>query len=149
MYKRIIIFLLIFAMWFFGSIFFPFDIGFYSILTLPKIAPNQNLIFYSWIFIYFLNTISIYHLIKNYNLNNNYIFFMSINYLFNQLFSLFFFYMHSMPLTLTSIITVTISSIYLFFETKKINKISSYFFIPYTIWNIYMLILFIIVYIIN
>jgi tryptophan-rich sensory protein len=141
MFKKIILFLIILALWFFSSVFFPYDAGFYQTLNIPKFAPSGTFIAIIWIVIYLLNTISIYNLVKNYKLNNDYYFILIINYLFNQAFPLFFFYYHSLFLSLVCTIVIAVTTPMLMIETKKINKKSAYLLIPYSIWSLIAFIL--------
>ena len=147
--RKIIIFLNILLMWFIGVVFCPFDVGFYLSLNIPKIVPNSSFIGIIWIIIYILNSICIYKLLKNYELNNDYYFILILNYIFCESFPLFFFYFHNLFLSLISCIVIFITSIFLILETKKINKNYSYYLYPYTIWSFISLTLFIIIYIIN
>lgn len=149
MYKRIIFFAVILSFWFIGILFFPFDAGYYTLLDKPLFTLPAFFITIIWIAIYFLNTLSFYLTFKDYDLNNDYYFIIIFNYLFNQVFPLFFFYFHNLYLSLISVISTTITSYFLYIETKKINKTSSYLLIPYFVWNTYLLVLFIIIFIIN
>ncbi len=148
-YRKATVFLSMLLLWFISSILFPFDEGFYLTLKIPTFFPSSYLISTIWILIYFLNTISIYNLIKNYEIDNDYYFILIINYLFNQMFSLFFFFFHSLMLSLITITTISITGIFLYIETKKINKVSAYLLTPYYIWSIFSLVLFIIICVLN
>lgn len=148
MVKRLLFFLALLFLWFLSSIFFPFDQGFYLSLNIPLLIPNCLFIII-WSTIYFLNTSSYYLLFKEYDLNNDYYFIVILNYLFNQSFPLFFFYMHSLLLSLIILTGCTVLSYFLYFESKKINKTIGLLNLPYLAWNSVLLVLFIIIYIIN
>ena len=149
MYRRIIFFLVIFSLWFFGNIFWPFDAGFYQSLNTPSFIPVKMFISIIWIVIYFLNTLSFYKSFKDFDLNNDYYFIIILNYLFNQLFSLFFFYFNNLFLGLISCIVIFVSTTFWFLETKKIDKTSAYLLLPYIIWSFLALNLSICIFVIN
>ena len=64
-------------------------------------------------------------------------------------FPLFFFTLKSPFLGFIDTLIVFISSIYLYLETKNINKKASYYLIPYILYNTYALILSLTVYFMN
>ena len=141
--KNILLFLLILSLWLISGFLFKVDNTFYNSLNLPSFAINGKLIAIIWFIIYILNTVSIILVSKRTNIlkNNDYLYILIINYLSNQLFMYFFFYLMSpfLGFAITSIIFI--STIFLFLETKKISKKSSYFLIPYLIYGLYALIL--------
>ena len=147
--RKVIAFLIILSLWFLGSIFFPFNQGFYSSINIPNITPNNNIISLIWIIIYILNTTSLYFLIKDYDLNDDFNFILILNYLFCELFPMFFFYLNSLLFSLISVIVVVVTSYFLFIETKKINKTLAYLFLPYLVWSFCSLILSISIFLIN
>lgn len=149
MSRKVIAFLFLFSLWFLGSIFFPFNEGFYSSITIPNIIPTQNIISLIWFVIYFFNTTSIFFLIKDYDLNDDFYFIIILNYLFCELFPLFFFFFNSLILSMICNIVIVVSTIFLIIETKKINKQLAYLFIPYLLWGFYFLILSISIYLLN
>jgi len=136
-------------LWFLGIVFCPFDIGFYQYLTLPKIMPPTSFFGIIWIIIYLLNTLSIYNLIKNCELNNDYYFILTLNFIFCEAFPIFFFYFHNLILSLITTVGTTVTSYFLMNETKKINKTYSYYLYPYVGISIISLILLIIIFILN
>lgn len=149
MSRKVVVFLFLFSLWFLGSILCPFNAGFYSSITIPSVAPNQSVISLIWFIIYFLNTISTFFLIKDYDLNDDFYFIMLLNYLFCQFYPLFFFFFNSLVLSMICNIVVAVSSVFLIFETEKINKHLAYLFIPYSLWSLFSLILSISIYLIN
>jgi tryptophan-rich sensory protein len=136
-------------MWFIGSAFFPFNSGFYHSLNLPVYTPPGIVFSITWIVLYLFITLSIFIILKEDKFNNDYLFILIINYLFNQLFSLFFFSFNNLFLTLISVIVTFISSLFLYLETKKLNNKSAYLLIPYLAWNLFALVLYINIYLIN
>lgn len=144
-----IFFILLLLPWSLSSILFPFNQSFYNSLNLPNFTPPNYVFIIVWSIIYFLITISFFLILKKDKLNSNYIFAFLLNYILNQSFSLFFFYLNNLTLTLYTTIMLFASTIYLFFETKKINKISSYLLIPYLLWCSFGVILFTTVFFLN
>lgn len=149
MFKNIIVYLVILALWFASSIFFPFDSGFYNSLKLPSYTPPNIVFSIMWIILYLLISLSIFIIIKKNLYNKDYLYILIINYLFNQLFSLFFFSFNNLFLTLVSTIITFVSSLFLYYETRKLNLKSSLLLIPYMLWNLFATILFINIYLIN
>src|SRR5574344_128700 len=149
MVKKAIPFLIILLLWFISSVMFPFDAGFYHSLTLPFYTPNQNIITTIWLVIYILNSLCIFKIFYYEEFNNDYLYSLIINYMFNQLFGLFFFIFINLSLSLVWILFILSSSIYLYFETKKINSKIAIYLIPYLLWVLYLTIIFIHLYLIN
>ena len=84
------------------------------------------------------------HLIyKNYNYKDtkSYNKALLINYFSNQAFSFLFFTIKSPFLALIDTIIILISSLFLYYESKELNKTSSKLLIPYILWNIFATIL--------
>ncbi len=120
-------------------------------LKLPSFALSGKWISIIWLLIYILNTISIviiYNKVKILQ-NKDYLYILLTNYFANQLFMYFFFYLMSPFLGFAITTIVMLSTIFLFIETKKISKTSSYFLIPYIIYSIYAFILMATVYFMN
>lgn len=149
--KDILLFLLILLFWLLSGFIFKFNKEYYDLLTLPSFTLDGKYISIIWFIIYILISISIFIIIKKYNLfkQKDYYYILVTNYLANQLFTYVFFYLMSPFLGFIITVIVFISSIFLFIETKKLNKKSSYFLIPYLIYNTYALILMSSVYLLN
>ena len=149
--KDILLFLLILLFWLLSGFIFKFNKEYYDLLTLPSFTLDGKYISIIWFIIYILISISIFIIIKKYNLfkQKDYYYILVTNYLANQLFTYVFFYLKSPFLGFIITVIVFISSIFLFIETKKLNKKSSYFLIPYLIYNTYALILMTSVYLLN
>lgn len=148
MCKKTIFFLLVFSIWMFSSVFFPFDVGFYLSLSIPNFIFNSSIIGIIWIIIFLLNSLCFFMIIKNKELNNDYYFIIILNYICCETFPLFFSYFHSLILCLASTIGTFITSYFLLIETRKISKKSSLLLLPYfimsfisSIWIIAILIL--------
>ncbi len=137
--KKIFKFLLFLLPWFLSSLFMR-NVNFYKSLNLPFFAPPPILFAIVWPILYLLIAISIYKISKI-GFSEKYKYFLIANYIFNQSFTFLFFNLKSIILgTLSSILSL-ITAIFLFLETKKSNKKTSYLLIPYLIWLIFASIL--------
>ena len=146
-YKNIIKYLLCLLPWFASNIIFKTDTNYYKSLNLPFFAPPTIIFPIVWTIIFILISISLYQTITN--SNNNYKLYLLINYLSNQLYTFCFFTIKNNFLAFIDCVIVLISSIYLYQETKNINKRASKYLIPYIIWNIFASILSLIIFLIN
>lgn len=138
-FKNVLLYLLYLLPWFLSGIFINSNSNYYYSLNLPFFAPNPILFAIIWPILYILIAYSIF---KTFNdSTTNYKIYLFINYLANQLFTFCFFYLRDNFLALVDVIIIFISSLYLYVETKLINKKYSWYLIPYIIWNLFALIL--------
>lgn len=139
--KKIFKFLIILLPWFISGILFKSDIVFYKYLNKPSFAPKPIIFAIVWPILYILISISIYKIYKNNNYKNTpeYNKALLVNYFSNQIFSFLFFTIKSPFLALIDTFIVFITSLFLYYETKEINKNSSKFLIPYILWNTFAL----------
>ena len=149
--KKIFKFILILIPWFIGGIVFRSDTIFYKSLNKPVFAPPSILIPIVWTILYILIAISIYLILKDNKLKDNpsYTKALLINYVSNQIFSFLFFTLKSPFLALIDTFIVLISSLFLYYESKELNKVSAKLLIPYIIWNIFATILIIFIFFMN
>lgn len=149
--KKILKFLLILLPWFIGGILFRSDTIFYKSLNKPIFAPPAIVFPIVWSTLYILIAISIYLIYKDNNYKDipNYNKTLLINYFSNQIFSFLFFTLKSPFLALIDTIIVLISSLFLFYESKVLNKISAKLLIPYIVWNLFATILIIFIFFMN
>ena len=149
--KNIFYFTFILILWLLSGFIFDINYDFYNTLKLPIFALNGTIISIIWFCIYVLISLSILIILKkNYLLKkSDYLYILIINYIANQSFLYFFFNLMSPFLGLAISIIIFMSSIFLYIETKKISRRSSYFLVPYLIYNLYALILMFSVYIMN
>ena len=145
----ILTFLSILVPLFLSSIVFPFNPEFYNNLNLPNFTPPNIIFAIVWSIVYILIALSIYLILKQNKGNKSYLFSILTNYIFNQYFSLFFFYFQNLTLTLYTIFLLLASTIYFIKETKKISNTSFYLLIFYLLWVIFATILFTTIYFIN
>lgn len=148
MIRKIIFFLILVLFWNVTLILFPVN---YAYLTTLQGIVNINYRYF--IILYFLLTIinnyAFYRLFTGFDLNNNYNFVYILNYIFTEVFGLFFFRFNSLILSVICLCIVFISSIFVHIESKKIDRTSSYLIIPSILFNMFNLISLIIVMILN
>lgn len=148
MIRKIIFFILLVFIWNISLLLFPVN---YAYLTTLKGIINVN---YSYFIIIYLVTsisfiYSFYRLFIDYDLNNNYNFVFILNYVFSSMLGLFFFKFNTLLLSVICMCVVSVTSIFLYLESKKIDRISSLYVIPSIIFNIFNLISLIIITILN
>ena len=149
--KKVFKYLLFLLPWFISGLLFRYDSDFYNYLTIPSFALPKVLISIIWIILYILISISIYKVSDKTCIvkNSDYFYVLITNYLSNQLFLFGFFTLRSPFMGFILTTTTFVSAIFLFLETKKIDKKASYFLIPYLIFSIYAFILSLSIYIMN
>lgn len=149
--KKILKFIIILIPWFIGGLLFRSDTVFYKSLNKPVFAPPSILFPIVWTILYILIAISIYLILKDNKLKDNpsYTKALLINYVSNQIFSFLFFTLKSPFLALIDTFIVLISSLFLYYESKELNKTSAKLLIPYIIWNIFATILIIFIFFMN
>ena len=149
--KKIFKFILILLPWFIGGILFRSDTIFYKSLNKPEFAPPSILFPIIWTILYFLIALSIYFIFKNNNYKDtpSYNKTLLINYFSNQIFSFLFFTLKSPFLALIDTFIVFISSLFLYYESKELNKTSAKLLISYIVWNTFALILIISIFFMN
>ena len=149
--KKILKFLIIILPWFIGGFLFRSDTNFYKSINKPFFAPPSILFPVVWTILYILIGVSIYLIYKDNSYKNtpDYNKTLLINYVSNQIFSFLFFTLKSPFLALIDTVIVLISSLFLYYESKQLNKTSSKLLIPYIIWNIFATILITAVFFLN
>lgn len=149
--KKILKFLVILLPWFIGGLLFRSDTIFYKSINKPAFAPPSIIFPIVWTILYILIAISIYLIFEKNNFKNTqeYNKTLLINYFSNQIFSFLFFTLKSPFLALIDTVIVLISSLFLYYEAKELNKTSSKLLIPYIIWNAFATILIISIFFMN
>ena len=149
--KNFFKFLIILLPWFISGLVFRSDTIFYKSLNKPAFAPPSIVFPIVWTILYILIAISIYLIYKDNSYKNTpeYNKTLLINYFSNQVFSFLFFTLKSPFLALIDTVIVLISSLFLYYESKELNKISAKLLIPYIIWNIFAAILIISIFFMN
>ena len=127
-----------------------FPVNYAYITTLQGII---NINYKYFIIMYFLltliNNYVFYKLFTGFDLNNNYNFVYILNYIFTQVFGLFFFKFNCLILSVICLCIVFVSSIFVYLESKKIDRTNSYLIIPSILFNMFNLIGLMIVMILN
>lgn len=148
MLRKIIFFLILILFWNITLILFPANYAY--ITTLQGII---NINYKYFIIMYFLltliNNYVFYKLFTGFDLNNNYNFVYILNYIFTQVFGLFFFKFNCLILSVICLGIVFVSSIFVYLESKKIDRTNSYLIIPSILFNMFNLIGLMIVMILN
>lgn len=148
MLRKIIFFLILILFWNITLILFPVNYAY--ITTLQGII---NINYKYFIIMYFLltliNNYVFYKLFTGFDLNNNYNFVYILNYIFTQVFGLFFFKFNCLILSVICLCIVFVSSIFGYLESKKIDRTNSYLIIPSILFNMFNLIALMIVMILN
>ena len=148
MLRKIIFFLILILFWNITLILFPVNYAY--ITTLQGII---NINYKYFIIMYFLltliNNYVFYKLFTGFDLNNNYNFVYILNYIFTQVFGLFFFKFNCLIISVICLCIVFVSSIFVYLESKKIDRTNSYLIIPSILFNMFNLISLMIVMILN
>lgn len=148
MVRKIAVYFFLLFIWLIPTIF-SFNEGFYNSLSLPSIILSNNLIAFIWTIILIINGTLSYILIKDYDLNDDYLFIIILYYFSLISFPLLFFIVNNLLLSLISVIITAVTSYFFLLETKKINNNLYLLLIPNLIWNLYNLIIMIITYLLN
>lgn len=149
--KKIVKFLLILIPWFISGLIFKSNPYFYNTINKPSFAPNTTIFSIIWPILYLLISISIYRILERKKLRDipSYTKSLLINYFSNQVFTFLFFTVKSPFIAFIDTLIILISSLFLYEESKKIDKISSYLLVPYILWNLFATILIISIYFLN
>lgn len=149
--KKILTYIIILLPWFLSSILVGNSSDYYNCLNLPFFAPPMIVFPIVWTILYILIAFSVYLIYKENHLRDikEYNKTLTINYLFNQLFAFVFFGLQSPFLGFVVTVIVLITSLFLYYESKRLNDTSAKLLIPYIIWNIFAAILSISVYFMN
>ena len=113
----------------------------YSELSKPTFTAPDWLFGPVWTILYLFMTIAIWSVWnKNFrNLNIIYIYFLHL--FFNTTWSISFFGLHNLILSLINLIILVLFIVFLIIKFKEISKLSFYLMIPYLVWCCYALIL--------
>lgn len=148
MLRKIIFFLILILFWNITLILFPVNYAY--ITTLQGIININYKYFIIMCFLLTLiNNYVFYKLFTGFDLNNNYNFVYILNYIFTQVFGLFFFKFNCLILSVICLCIVFVSSIFVYLESKKIDRTNSYLIIPSILFNMFNLIGLMIVMILN
>jgi len=149
--KRLFTFILILLPWFISGLLFSNNLDFYNVISKPSFALPKFLFGPVWTILYILVAISVTILIySNYiKYEKDYFKALISNYIFNQLYLFCFFSLQSPFLGFIDSVLIFITSLFLYYETKELNKKAAYFLLPYVFFNIYAVILSLSIYFLN
>lgn len=149
MIKKILRFIIILIPWFL-SILICNDYSYFNSINTPFFTIPKPLFGIVWTILYILIAISIYKVsISNYYNLKEYKKNLFYNYIFNQFFTIIFFCFKNNFLAFVDVLLTLITSLFLYYETKEIDKKASKFLLPYVFFLIYAFILSITIYFIN
>lgn len=146
--RKIVFLVGLFLIWNFSYIIIPDDVAFLTTLRGYSFLP-MNVYNSLWLISTFLFCYSFYKLLISYDLNSNYNFIVILNYVFSQFFRFCFYGYHSIIISLISLCVMVVSSLFLFIETKKIDKGISYLTILYFLINVLSLINMMVIFLLN
>ncbi|MCI9234127.1 MAG: tryptophan-rich sensory protein [Bacilli bacterium] len=147
--KKIVLFVGLLLPWFISSLF-TLDTSFYNQINLPRFAPAPIIFGVVWPILYVLIAFSCYMIFKEYGKKEKeYNHILLCNYLFNQLFPLLFFQFHSLFFSFVDTVVLLLSTLFLYYESKSLNETSSKLLLPYLFWNMFAMILSITIYFMN
>lgn len=150
--KKIIVFILALIPWFASSLLLKENIAYYNSLNLPFFAPPSIVFPIVWTIIYILLAYNIYLIFTEYGFDKDarcYYLILLINFIFNQLFTFIFFCLKNNFLAFVDSLAVLITTLWLYYESDKLNNESSRYLIPYIIWGAFATILSLTIYLLN
>lgn len=149
--KRVIVFIFSFVPWLLSGLIFSSNFDYYNKINKPFFALPNFLFAPVWTVIYILIALSITILILNSYIKyeKDYRNSLILNYIFNQLYLFLFFTLKSPFLGFVDSVLILITSLFLYYETKELNKNASKFLIPYTWFSVYASILSLVIYFLN
>ena len=132
-------YLLFLIPWFISSLIIKIDTSYYNNLNLPFFALPSFLFPIVWTILYII--IALYIFITYDRYNSEYLKYLIINFITNQLYTYLFFSLKNKLLAVIDILIVLYSAVKIYNITKFNYKKPSYLIIPYIIFSIYALIL--------
>lgn len=145
-FKKFLNYILFLLPWFLSTLIVR-DYSYYKGLNQPFFAPAAWIFPVVWTILFILIAYSIYKVFNK--RNKEYLISLIVNYVSNQLFTIFFFLLKNNFLAFVDTLMVFISSLYLYYETKEIDNNSSKFIIPYLIWNCFATLLSLTIFLMN
>lgn len=149
--KKVFLFILCLLPWFATSLI-PIDLEFYQSLKLPFFTPPPIFYTITWTITYIGISISVFNLINKYSwksLPKTYKKTLLINYIFNQLFTIVFFYLQSTFLGFVTSLGTFVSCLFLYEETANLDEKSTKYLNAYVLLSLFATILSLTIYIIN
>jgi len=149
--KNFFSFILYLLPWFLSGLLFSSYTDYFETLNLPWFALPQSLYGIVWTILYILIAISIYKIYKNnkYQDIKGYNQSLISNYIFNQLYLFFMFFLENPFLGFVDSLAILITGLFLYYETKELDEGASKFLLPYIIFSLYASILSLTIYFMN
>jgi tryptophan-rich sensory protein len=140
--KKLIIFIVVLLAFVLPGFLFQTDTSYYQSLNLPAFAPPPQL-FSIWFILYILIAYVVSTVYTDYGDEDlkDFTTVLIVNFILNVLFTPLFFGLKSPFLGFAVTLSVFITSIFLFLETRKLDKNLSLFLIPYILWAAFATIL--------
>lgn len=151
MLYKFVVFMLCLLPWFLSAII-PVDYNYFNTIQLPFFAPGRSFYGIAWTIIYILIAISIYSVVSRYrfkDISKSYKIALTVNYLFNQSFTLVFFGLKNNFLGFVSCLGTFISALFLYQETYSLKEKSTKLLDPYILLSLFATILSLTIYVIN
>lgn len=149
--KNIFYFVISLLPWFLSGLLFSSYTDYFNTLNLPWFALPKSLYGIVWTILYILIAVSICKIYKNNNKKyiKGYNQALISNYIFNQLYLFFMFFLENPFLGFVDSVAILITSLFLYYETKELDELSSKFLLPYVIFNLYATVLSLTIYFMN
>ena len=149
--KKLFSFILYLLPWFLSSLLFSSYADYFNSLDLPWFALPKGLYGIVWTILYILIAIFIYIVYSNNDKKNTkgYNTALISNYIFNQLYLFFMFFLENPFLGFVDSLAIFITSLLLYYETKELDDTASKFLLPYVIFSLYATILSLSIYFMN
>lgn len=148
MKRKTIFILILFFFYNISLLFFTPNETFINTLYTP-ITISYKIYILLWIINSVFMVISFYKLFINYDINDNYIFVLLLNYISTECFGLTFFYLKSFIISIILLTITLVSIIILYYEHKKIDKYSSIYLMYPVIFYIFIFLSFTTLYLNN
>ena len=149
--KKFFVYILCLAPWFLSS-FLKADYDYLTTINTPFFTPPSWFYIVSWSLIYILVSYSFYRIITSYSFKNipkSYKVTYLLNYLANQSFIPLFFILKNNFLGFISCLITLLTILFLYSETKPLNKTAAKVLIPYILLAIFATILSLSIFLIN
>ncbi len=149
--KKLFNFIICLLPWFVSGTLFSSTIDYFDTLHLPWFALPKFLYGIVWTILYICIALSSYKIysrnhpkhIQGYNQA------LLSNYIFNQLYLFFMFFLKNPFLGFVDCVVILITSLFLYYETKELDESAAKLLLPYVFFNLYAMILSLSIYFMN
>lgn len=135
MIRKIGFIIFLFLLWNFSLVVCPIDVGY---LTTFNYIFDISYVYYviGWFVVCICSVYSFYKLFMDYDLDSNYLFVLIVNYIFTQVFGIFFFGFNDLVLSIIIYSVIVCSSVFVYVESKRIDNCYGKLSIPVCIYNV-------------